>query len=171
MSGDRSEQLAPRPAAIRRPTGDQPAARAADTFQAPDPPVAEAAAVAAAGDAEPRRRGRPRRTGLPPQRTTVVYPADVLQALKIEGIRGRVSVGELARDAIAAGLRAPARLAEAADAYVGVAGTRTTLDLPAEQHRKLKVLAAEKGVTVQSLVLAAVVQAHPNIVSNSGNNE
>lgn len=143
MSRDRTESL------IRRPSGDQPAARAAETFQTPDPGVAA------------RRTAGKRAT--PMHRTTVVYPPAVLLGLKLAAVRGSSTVGEQVRAALAAGLKTPAKLAAAASDHVGVPGTRTTIDLDAEQHRRLKVLAAERGVTVQSLVLAAVLDAHPNL--------
>ena len=136
MSRDIGESL------IRRPTGDQPAARAADTFQAPaaEPPAAEAAPVAAM------------------HRTTVVYPAAVLLSMKTAALHGGGTVGEQVRAAIKAGLKAPAALAREAAKYQRAVGTRTTLDLDTATHRRLKMLAAEHGVTVQALVLAAVAR-------------
>ena len=110
------------------------------------------------------RRGRPRTHGGPMTRTTVLYPATGLTALKVAAVHARSSVGELVREAIAAGLKTPARLAATADAYLRVAGVRTTLDVDVETHRRLKVLAAEKAVTVQSLILAAIHHAHPEML-------
>lgn len=127
---------------IRRPTVDRPAARAADTFQTPhavDPPG-------------------------PMHRTTVTYPAALLLALKTTALQGGGTLGELVRAATAAALKTPDGLAVEAAAHQRVTGTRTTLDLPTEQHRSLKVLAAQNGVTVQALVLAAVARAHPDLV-------
>ena len=162
MSRDRASQLDPRPPAIRRPTGDIPAARAADVFQAP---AAQAPAPAVTDPAPAAaRRGRPRTHGGPMTRTTVLYPATGLTALKVAAVHARSSVGELVREAIAAGLKTPARLAATADAYLRVAGVRTTLDVDVETHRRLKVLAAEKAVTVQSLILAAIHHAHPEML-------
>lgn len=161
MSQDRSSQLDPRPTAIRRPTGDAPVARAADVFQspapAPTPAVADPAPVVA-------RRGRPRTHTGAMTRTTVLYPDAALTALKVAAVHAGTSVGELVREAIVGGLKAPARLATTAGEYVRVAGVRTTLDVDADTHRRLKVLAAEKGVTVQSLILAAVHHAHPEML-------
>lgn len=127
---------------IRRPTTDRPTARAADTFQTPtvnDPPG-------------------------PMHRTTVTYPAPLLLALKTSALQGGSTLGELVRTAIAAAIKTPDRLADEAAAHQRLTGTRTTLDLPAEQHRNLKVLAAENGVTVQALVLAAIASAHPDLL-------
>lgn len=127
---------------IRRPTADRPAARAADTFQTPsvtDPPGTM-------------------------HRTTVTYPTALLLALKTTALQCGATLGELVRGAIATALKAPGGLAAEAAAHQRAAGTRTTLDLPTEQHRSLKVLAAENGVTVQALVLAALARAHPDLV-------
>ena len=120
--------------------------RAAETFQTPEP------------------RRRPGKAASATHRTTVVYPPAVLLELKRTALNGGTTVGELVRAALAAGLKAPARLAEAAADHVGTTGTRTTIDLAADQHRRVKMLAAERGVTVQSLVLAAVFDAHPNLL-------
>lgn len=128
---------------IRRPTAARPATRAADTFQTP-------AAVELASAAM--------------HRTTVTYPAPLLLALKTAALKSGGTLGELVRAAITAALMTPDRLAASATANPRVAGTRTTLDLPAEQHRRLKVLAAENGVTVQSLVIAAIAYTHPELV-------
>ncbi|AYE99694.1 hypothetical protein C0J29_32565 (plasmid) [Mycobacterium paragordonae] len=128
---------------IRRPTTARPAARAADTFQIP------AAAQPPAGATH---------------RTTVTYPAPLLLGLKTAALNNRGTLGELVRAAIAAALTTPDRLAAKAAANQRVTGTRTTLDLPAEQHRRLKVLAAENGVTVQALVIAAIAHAHPELI-------
>lgn len=160
MSRDRASQLDPRPPAIRRPTGDTPAARAADVFQsapAPAPAVAEPGPAVA-------RRGRPRTHAGAMTRTTVLYPDAGLTALKVAAVHAGTSVGELVREAIGDGLKTPARLATTATEYVRVAGVRTTLDVDAGTHRRLKILAAEKGVTVQSLILAAVHHAHPEML-------
>jgi len=127
---------------IRRPTATRPAARAADTFQTP-------------AAAEPTAATH---------RTTVTYPTPLLLGLKTAALNGGGTLGELVRAAIAAALVTPDRLAAAAAAHQRVTGTRTTLDMPTEQHRRLKVLAAENGVTVQALVIAAIAHAHPDLV-------
>lgn len=169
MSRDRASQLDPRPPAIRRPTADTPAARAADVFQSPAPAPAVADPAISTPD-RPRsapaaaRRGRPRTHAAAMTRTTVLYPDAGLTALKVAAVHEGTSVGELVRAAIGAGLKTPARLAATAAEYVRVAGVRTTLDVDTETHRRLKVLAAEKGVTVQSLILAAVHHAHPEML-------
>lgn len=129
---------------IRRPTTDRPTARAADTFQSPaatDPPARST------------------------HRTTVIYPAPLLLGLKTAALNRGGTLGELVRAAVASGLEtSPVRLVDDAGKYQRTAGTRTTLDLPAEQHRRLKMMAAEHGVTVQALVLAAVLRAHPELI-------
>lgn len=129
---------------IRRPTTNRPVTRAADTFQTP--PAAVAASPAAMN------------------RTTVTYPAPLLLGLKTAALTSGGTLGELVRAAIAASLTTPDRLAAEATAHQRITGTRTTLDLPTEQHRRLKVLAAESGVTVQALVIAAIARAHPELV-------
>lgn len=127
---------------IRRPTAARPAARAADTFQTPAVDTLPAGAM---------------------HRTTVTYPAPLLLGLKTAALNRGTTLGELVRDAITAAFATPDRLAAAAAANPRVTGTRTTLDLPAEQHRRLKVLAAENGVTVQALVIAAIAHTHPEM--------
>ncbi|WP_293310533.1 hypothetical protein [Mycolicibacterium sp.] len=97
-------------------------------------------------------------------RTTVLYPDAGLTALKVAAVHAGTSVGELVREAIGGGLKTPARLAATAVEYVRVAGVRTTLDVDVDTHRRLKILAAEKGVTVQSLILAAVHHARPEML-------
>jgi hypothetical protein len=97
-------------------------------------------------------------------RTTVTYPAPLLLGLTTAALNSGGTLGELVRAAIAAGLKEPSRLASAAAAHQRVTGTRTTLDLPTEQHRRLKVLAAENRVTVQALVIAAIAHTHPELV-------
>jgi len=96
-------------------------------------------------------------------RTTVVYPAPLLLSLKTAALHGGATLGDMVRAAIASALKTPARLADDATKHQRATGTRTTLDLPTEQHRRLKVLAAENGVTVQALVLAAVARTHPEL--------
>ena len=147
MSRDRAGQLDPRPPAIRRPTGDTPAARAADVFQSPAPAPAPAVTDPAPAAA---RRGRPRTHSAAMTRTTVLYPDAGLPAWTAATFSG--------------GLKTPARLAATAVEYVRVAGVRTTLDVDVDTHRRLKILAAEKGVTVQSLILAAVHHARPEML-------
>lgn len=161
---DRADLLAPRPTAIRRPTTETPAARAADVFQtAAEPPVPAAPAAQPAPTDRPRR-GRPRKAAAAPMhRTTVVYPDHVLLAMKLEALRDKTSVGEIVRAALAAEAKAPARLAEAAEPWVNAPGARTTIDIDDKLHHKLRVLAAEKRVTVQSLILAALTQARPDL--------
>lgn len=104
---------------------------------------------------------RPRSSKM--HRTTVVYPPGVLHGLKIAAIRDRSTVGDLVRAALTAGLMDPGRLAVAAEDYVGVRGTRTTIDLPVDEHRRLKMLAAKRGVTLQSIVMAAIADAYPDL--------
>ena len=92
-------------------------------------------------------------------RATVVYPAPQLRRLKITAVRQRKTLGELVRGAVTAALESPDRLVEAAAAQPRAAGARTGLDLPAAQHHQLKMLAAEHGVTLAALILAAVAAA------------
>lgn len=163
---DRADQLAPR-TAIRRPTTATPAARAADVFQTVEPPAAPAPEPAPGlvdpAPADRPRRGRPRKAAAPMHRTTVVYPDHVLLAMKLEALRDKTSAGEIVRAALAAESKAPARLAEAAEPWVNAPGVRTTIDIDDALHRRLRVLAAERRVTVQSLILAALSQARPDL--------
>jgi len=128
---------------IRRPTSTRPATRAADTFQTPAAAAEPPAAM---------------------HRTTVTYPPSVLLGLKTTALNGGSTLGELVRAAVSAALTTPDQLASEAASNQRLTGTRTTLDLPAEQHRRLKVLAAEHGVTVQALVIAALARAHPDLI-------
>ncbi len=74
------------------------------------------------------------------------------------------TMGELIRRAVTSGLDHPSELAEASLQHRRVGGgTRTTLDLPRDTHRRLKLLAADKGTSVQALVFAAILKAHPTL--------
>jgi predicted DNA-binding ribbon-helix-helix protein len=42
-------------------------------------------------------------------------------------------------------------------------GVRTTLDLPRPVHRTLKRLAADEDTSLQALVMAAILQTHPDL--------
>ncbi len=42
-------------------------------------------------------------------------------------------------------------------------GVRTTLDPPRPVHRALKRLAADEDTSLQALVMAAILQTHPDL--------
>jgi hypothetical protein len=70
----------------------------------------------------------------------------------------------LIRDAITAALDSPDAWAAASMQHRRVsAGVRTTLDIPRDVHRHLKRLAADRDTSVQALVMAAIIQAHPDV--------
>lgn len=131
---------------IRRPVSTAPSARAAETFH----PVAPAAAPA---------------TDLPPQRTTVVYPPQMRLGLKSHAAARDTTVTELVRVAVTEGLTDAAALAESSRGFHRVSGRRSTVDLPAHLHKRLKVTAAHHDTSVQALLLAAIHRAYPQITS------
>lgn len=70
----------------------------------------------------------------------------------------------LIRRAIEGRLRHPQTLARASQDYRRASrGVRTTLDLPREQYRLLKVLAVECDTSVQALTSAAIAQTYPEL--------
>lgn len=127
---------------IRRPVSAAPSARAAETFH---PIVAPATADA------------------PPQRTTVVYPPKMRLGLKSHAATRDTTVTELVRVAIMEGLTDAAALANSSRQFQGVSGRRSTVDLPTELHKKLKVTAAQHDTSVQALLLAAIHQTYPDL--------
>lgn len=98
------------------------------------------------------------------QRTTVIYPAKLRRGLKTLAVQSDTTVAALVRAAVAAGVSSPSCLVQAAPAWERASGARTTLDLDAAAHKKLKMLAAEHDTTVQALVLAAVTSEHPELL-------
>jgi hypothetical protein len=132
-----------RASVIRRPTGAAtPPISAAETFQG--------------GDANPSPEAMMRTTlQLPPARRT---------ALKRRALDADTTMSSLIRDAITAALASPEALAAASMQHRRVAaGVRTTLDIPRDLHRHLKRLAADRDTSVQALVMAAIIQAHPDV--------
>ncbi len=130
---------------IRRPISAAPSARAAETFH----PVSPAAAPVDA----------------PPQRTTVVYPPQIRLGLKSYAATRDTTVTELVRVAITDGLTDAAALAISARQFRGVSGRRSTVDLPADLHKALKVTAAQHDTSVQALLLAAIHRAYPDLTT------
>lgn len=131
-----------RASVIRRPTGAATPISAAETFQG--------------GDANPSPEAMMRTTlQLPPARRT---------ALKRRALDADTTMSALIRDAITAALDSPDTWAAASMQYRRVsAGVRTTLDIPRDVHRHLKRLAADRETSVQALMMAAIVQAHPDV--------
>lgn len=138
---------------IRRPTGAAPTSRAAATFQRKDmdvqPPATETQMTAQADG--------------PQQRTTVVYPVALKRGLKTTAAKLDASMSGLVRSAVTAAMQDRAAVVSAAPRYQGVSGTRTTVDLLADQHKTLNVWAAQEGTTANALILAAIYQAYPDI--------
>lgn len=133
---------------IRRPVSTAPSARAAETFHAA--PVAPAAASA---------------IDAPPQRTTVVYPPEMRLGLKSYAAARDTTVTELIRVAITDALTDMAALAQLSQKFQRVSGRRSTVDLPADLHKTLKVTAAQHDTSVQALLLAAIHRAHPEFTN------
>ncbi|GLC11129.1 hypothetical protein Mkiyose1665_57440 [Mycobacterium kiyosense] len=130
---------------IRRPVSAAPSTRAAETFH----PVSPAATPADA----------------PPQRTTVVYPTQMRLGLKWQAATRDTTVTELVRVAIADGLTDAAALAKSSRQFQGVSGRRSTVDLPADLHKTLKVIAAQHDTSVQALLLAAIHRTYPDLTT------
>ncbi len=131
---------------IRRPVSAAPSARAAETFH---PVVSQAAAPADA----------------PPQRTTVVYPPQMRLGLKSRAASRDTTVTELVRIAITDGLIDATALAKSARQFHGVSGRRSTVDLPADLHKTLKMTAAQHDTSVQALLLAAIHRTYPDLTA------
>jgi hypothetical protein len=75
-------------------------------------------------------------------------------------------MGELIRAAISSALQAPMALVAASMDQRGASGgVRTTLDLPRPVHRTLKRLAADEDTSLQALVVAAILQAYPDLAA------
>ena len=130
---------------IRRPVSTAPSARAAETFHPASPPT------------------DPLPSDAPPQRTTVVYPAQMRLGLKSHAATRDTTVTELVRLAATDGLTDAAALAQSSRQFQGVSGRRSTVDLPADLHKTLKVTAAQYDTSVQALLLAAIHGAYPEL--------
>ena len=68
-------------------------------------------------------------------------------------------------DQITDGLTDPAALAMSAQQFRGVNGRRSTVDLPADLHKALKVTAAQHDTSVQALLLAAIHRTYPDLTT------
>lgn len=91
-------------------------------------------------------------------RTTVKLPAELHAALKRRASDEATTMGALVCVGLRAGLRAPVNLAAASTPHRRSTGSRrTTVDLPRDLHRTLKLLAIEHETTVHALILAVVV--------------
>ena len=97
-------------------------------------------------------------------RTTLHLPMSVRTGLKHLALDTDTTMTELIRAAISDGLQDAPGLAAASMAHRREgSGVRTTLDLPRDVHRTLKHLAADADTSVQALVSAAILQAHPDL--------
>jgi hypothetical protein len=148
-----TEKLSPvdavRDAVIRRPTGAAATARAASTFQSED-----AAPIS----------GQPTPVAYEAMRTTLHLPPATRTGLKRRALDLETTMGDLIRAAISSALQMPAVLAAASMEQRGASGgVRTTLDLPRPVHRTLKRLAADEDTSLQALVMAAILQTHPDL--------
>jgi hypothetical protein len=137
-----------RASVIRRPTGAAATAHAASTFQGDD-------AAPATVPASPVYEA---------MRTTLHLVPAMRSALKRRALDLETTMGELIRVAISYSLQAPSGLAAASMEHRGESGgVRTTLDLPRSMHRTLKRLAADEDTSLQALVVAAILQTHPDL--------
>ena len=97
-------------------------------------------------------------------RTTLHLASSVRTGLKRLALDADTTMTELIRAAISVGLQDAAGLAAASLAHRRASsGVRTTLDLPRDLHRTLKLLAAEADTSVQALVSAAILLAYPDL--------
>jgi hypothetical protein len=148
-----TEKLSPadavRAAVIRRPTGAAATARAASTFQGEDAVPADPSPSSVVYEA---------------MRTTLHLPSATRTGLKRRALDLDTTMGDLIRAAISSALQMPAVLAAASMEQRGASGgVRTTLDLPRPMHRTLKRLAADEDTSLQALVMAAILQTHPDL--------
>ncbi|BBZ40882.1 hypothetical protein [Mycobacterium conspicuum] len=152
MTEEHSPAEAARAAVIRPLNGAAATTRAAGTFQGQD------AVPAAPPDLTPSP------TVYEAMRTTLHLPPATRTGLKRRALDLDTTMGDLIRAAINTALEMPAVLAAASMARRGLSGgVRTTLDLPRPVHRTLKRLAADEDTSLQALVMAAILQAHPDL--------
>ncbi|MGA9679535.1 MAG: hypothetical protein WBR28_31140 [Mycobacterium sp.] len=138
-----------RAAVIRRPSGAAATARAASTFQGEDAAPTTPPASAVVYEA---------------MRTTLHLVPATRTGLKRRALDLDTTMGDLVRAAINSALWDPATLAAASMEHRGEGGgVRTTLDLPRSMHRTLKRLAADEDTSLQALVVAAILQTHPDL--------
>jgi hypothetical protein len=138
-----------RAAVIRRPSGAAATARAASTFHAEDAAPTTPPAPAVVYEA---------------MRTTLHLLPATRTGLKRRALDLDTTMGDLVRAAINSALWDPATLAAASIEHRGESGgVRTTLDLPRSMHRTLKRLAADEDTSLQALVVAAILQTHPDL--------
>ncbi len=138
-----------RAAVIRRPSGAAATARAASTFHGEDAVPTTPPAPAVVYEA---------------MRTTLHLLPATRTGLKRRALDLDTTMGDLVRAAINSGLWDPATLAAASMEHRGESGgVRTTLDLPRSMHRTLKRLAADEDTSLQALVVAAILQTHPDL--------
>lgn len=147
---------------IRRPTGAAPTSRAAATFQREDTQPPEGA-----GDQQPTTTpgGTKIHDGGAQQRTTVVYPVALKRGLKTAAAQQDTSMTDLVRAAVDAAMQDRDALIAAAPQYQRMPGTRTTIDLPADQHKTLNVWAAQEDTTANALILAAIYRKYPDMAT------
>jgi hypothetical protein len=137
-----------RAAVIRRPSGAAATARAASTFQGEDAALTTPASAVV----------------YEAMRTTLHLLPATRTALKRRALDLDTTMGDLVRAAINSALWDPATLAAASMEHRGESGgVRTTLDLPRSTHRTLKRLAADEDTSLQALVVAAILQTHPDL--------
>ena len=151
-----TEKLSPadaaRAAVVRRPTGAAATARAASTFQG----------EFQGEDVAPTTS--PTTVAYEAMRTTLHLPPATRTGLKRRALDLETTMGDLIRAAISHALQMPAVLAAASMEQRGMSGgVRTTLDLPRPVHRTLKRLAADEDTSLQALVVAAILQNHPDL--------
>jgi len=133
---------------IHRPTGAAAAARAASTSKR----------------ADKARISRPTYEVPEAMRTTLHLATSVRTGLKHLALDADTTMTEVIRAAISVGMQDEAGLAAASMAHRRESsGVRTTLDLPRDLHRTLKLLAADADTSVQALVSAAILQAYPDL--------
>ncbi|WP_197048310.1 hypothetical protein [Mycobacterium paragordonae] len=75
------------------------------------------------------------------------------------------TVTELVRFAITDGLIDATALAKSARQFHGVSGRRSTVGLPADLYKTLKMTAARHDTTVQALLLAAIHRTYPDLTT------
>ena len=72
---------------------------------------------------------------------------------------------DLVRAAVDAAMQDRDALIAAAPQYQRMPGTRTTIDLPADQHKTLNVWAAQEDTTANALILAAIYRKYPDMAT------
>lgn len=99
-------------------------------------------------------------------RVTIHLRAAVHRGLKLKALHLNTSMSALIRAGIESELANTAVWAEASMSQRRTStASRTTVDLPMETHRTLKIVAAQHDTSIQALIAAAIVRRYPELTT------